>query len=480
MSLPTELWRMDAADLARLIRTRRVSAREAVQAVLDRLDAVNPAINAVVLALHGQALAAADAADAALARGAAAGPLHGVPVTTKCNTDQAGLPNDNGVVAYKDNIAAEDNPVIAHLKRAGAIVVGRTNTPAYSMRWFTANDLHGRTLNPWDARLTPGGSSGGAAAAVASGIGPLAHGNDIGGSIRYPAYCCGVAGLKPTHGRVPAWNPSSPIARPIASQLMAVQGPLARRVRDLRLGLEAMAGLHPLDPRSVDMPLRGPAPARPLRVALVAHWPGAALDPAVRTALRGAAAALAAAGYAVEEIDPPDLAEAAALWMPMAMPDLMAGLAPLAEQHGDAGIRRAMALWREINPPPDPMATLKALAQRELLLHRWQLFMQQYTLVLLPISAALPYPQDRDLVDAATGAQIIAEQGPMLALAVLGLPCVAVPAGLSTGEGAKGVPVGVQLVAGRFREDLALDAAEIVEAALGLDTPIDPRPGAAA
>lgn len=470
MTATAALWRLDAVDLAALIRTREVSAREAVQAVLGRMDQVNPAINAVVRPLHREALAAADAADAAQARGEALGVLHGVPVTTKVNTDQTGLPTDNGVVAYKDAIATADNPVIANLRRAGAIVVGRTNTPAYSMRWFTANDLHGRTLNPWDQRLTPGGSSGGAGAAVAVGIGPIGHGNDIGGSIRYPAFCCGVAGLKPTHGRIPAWNPSTPVARPIASQLMAVNGPLARRVGDLRLALEAMAGFDPQDPRSLDMPLRGPATARPPRVALVAHWPGVTVDPALVQALRGAAQALAAAGYQVEEIDPPDLAEAAALWMQIAMPDLMTGLGPLAEAHGDAAIRRAMALWRETHSDPDPAQALAGLARRELLLHRWQMFLQDYPVVLLPISAALPYPQDLDLVDSETAARMIAEQAPMLALAVLGLPCVAVPAGLHNG-----VPVGVQVVAGRFREDMALDAAEIVEARLGLATPIDPR-----
>lgn len=155
MTSSPDLWRLDAVELAALIRTRRVSAREAVQAVLARMDQVNPAINAVVLPLHEAALAEAEAADAKLARGEATGVLHGVPVTTKCNVDQVGLPTDNGVVAYKDNIATEDNPVVAHIKRAGAIVVGRTNAPAFSMRWFTTNDLHGRTLNPWDVRLTP-------------------------------------------------------------------------------------------------------------------------------------------------------------------------------------------------------------------------------------------------------------------------------------------------------------------------------------
>jgi amidase len=164
-----ELWQLDATDLARLIRTGRASAREAVQSCLSRMDAVNPALNAVVRRMDDEALAAADAADAARARGEALGPLHGVPVTTKVNVDQKGHPTDNGVVAYKDLIATEDSPVVANLRHAGAILIGRTNAPAFSMRIFTDNALHGRTLNPLDPAITPGGSSGGAGAAVAVG-----------------------------------------------------------------------------------------------------------------------------------------------------------------------------------------------------------------------------------------------------------------------------------------------------------------------
>ena len=156
-----DLWRLDATELARLIRLGRVSSRAATQSCLSRLHAVNPAINAVVRVLEEEALAAADAADAARARGDALGPLHGVPVTVKANTDQAGCPTDNGVVAFRDAIATEDSPVVANLKRAGAIIIGRTNTPAFSMRIFADNALHGRTLNPRDPSISAGGSSGG-------------------------------------------------------------------------------------------------------------------------------------------------------------------------------------------------------------------------------------------------------------------------------------------------------------------------------
>src|SRR3954470_16017846 len=219
-----ELWQYDATDLARLIRLGRASAREAVDSVLGRLHKVNPAINAVVRVYEDEARAAAETADAARARGHALPPLHGVPVTIKANVDVAGKPTDNGVIPLKDFIAKEDSPVVANLRNAGAIIIGRTNAPAFSMRIFSDNALHGRTLNPLDPTVTPGGSSGGAGAATAVGIGCIAHGNDIGGSVRIPAYCNGVVGLRTGFGRIPSLNPSAPAGRPIGAVLMAVQG----------------------------------------------------------------------------------------------------------------------------------------------------------------------------------------------------------------------------------------------------------------
>jgi len=208
--------------------------------VLDRIAQLNPRLNALPYVLADEARAAADAADRAVAAGATLGPLHGVPVTTKVNVDQKGWPTTNGLVALKDLVATEDSPPVANLRDAGAVIVGRSNVPAFSIRWYSDNDLHGRTLNPWNDGVTPGGSSGGAAAAVAGGMGPIGHGNDFGGSIRYPAYCCGIVGLRPSPGRVPAFNPSGTEERSIAPQLMSVQGPLARSVEDARLGLVAL------------------------------------------------------------------------------------------------------------------------------------------------------------------------------------------------------------------------------------------------
>ena len=235
------LWTWDAVDLAEAIGTRRISSREAVQSSLDRMQAVNPKINAVVESRADEALAAADAADRAVAAGEALGPLHGVPVTIKVNVDQKGYATTNGISAFADLQAPSDSPVVVNWKKAGAVIVGRTNTPAFSMRWFTDNALHGPTYNPWHRDLTVGGSSGGAAASVATGMVAIAHGNDIGGSVRFPAMCNGLVGLRPSYGRVPSFNATAKGGGSVAAQLMAVQGPLARTVRGASAASSATA-----------------------------------------------------------------------------------------------------------------------------------------------------------------------------------------------------------------------------------------------
>jgi amidase len=466
----TVLWKLDAAELAGLTRSRKVSCREAVSSALARLDAVNPSLNAVVRPLHEEALAAADAADRAVAQGAPLGPLHGVPVTTKVNLDQAGCPTDNGVVAFKDLIAPQDNPTIANLRRAGAIVIGRTNTPAFSMRWFCDNALHGLTLNPWDRRRTAGGSSGGAASATAAGIGAIGQGNDIAGSIRYPAYCCGLVGLRPTFGRIPAHNFTATGKRAISSQLMAVQGPLTRRVRDARLALAAMAAPDINDPRWVDAPLEGPKPEAPIRVAMVIDPAGrGGIASEVESAIRQAAAWLEDAGYRVEEAEPPHFGDVIDLWAKLAMDDVIAALEPAVAKWGDDGIKVALDLWRAVFPAADPRGVLEALAERDRLLRLWQLFLEERPLILTHTSAELPFEVGLDVVDAPTTARLMKAQSTQLAVPVLGLPAVSVPTGT-----AGGVPVGVQLIAGRYREDLCLNAAEAIERRAGVATPVDP------
>lgn len=257
----TALWSLSAAAIAGGVRAGDFSAREAVAAALARMDAANPAINAVVERRDAAALAEAEAVDAARAAGRDPGPLAGVPVTVKAIVDVAGCATTNGLTILKDNIAGQDAPAVANLRRAGAVVVGITATPAFSLRWFTRSRLYGATLNPRAPGLTPGGSSGGAAAALAAGIGALAVGTDIGGSVRYPAFACGVHGLRPSPGRVPAHNASLP-ERHLGAQLMAVTGPLAREVGDLRLALAAMSAPDPRDPWQAPVPLEGPEAPR--------------------------------------------------------------------------------------------------------------------------------------------------------------------------------------------------------------------------
>lgn len=468
-----ELWKLDGVEIARLVRERQVSCRDVTDQVLGRLDAVNPKINAVVRPLHDEARAAADAADAAVRSGAALGPLHGVPVTIKVNLDQAGHPTDNGVVAFKDLIAPRDNPTVANLRKAGAIIVGRTNTPCFSMRWFTDNDLHGLTLNPWTRERTAGGSSGGAAAATASGIGAIGQGNDIAGSIRYPAYCCGLVGLRPTYGRIPAFNHTVTSHRAISAALFAVQGPLTRTVRDARLAFRAMAVPDAHDPRCVDLPLDGPRPARPVRVALVADPAGrGGVAPEVAAAMRQAAQWLGEAGYAVEAVEPPMMGEAIDLWGKICMDDTIAALEPMVAKYGDDGIKQALGYWRDFFPTRGPASVLEGLAERDTVLRQWEVFQQTYPLVLTFVSAELPFRVGEDVESAATTARLMRAQSIQLAVPVLGMPAVSVPTGT-----VGGVPVGVQIIGPRYREDLCLAAAEAIEARAGLALPVEPFAG---
>jgi amidase len=469
--MDTELWRWDAVALAAAIRTGKVSSREATQAVLDRLDAVNPKLNAVTVVLAASALAAAERADAARHRSEPLGLLHGVPVTIKENVDQDGAATANGVVAFRDVVATTDSPQVASWKRAGAVIVGRTNTPAFSLRWHTDNDLRGRTFNPWHRERTPGGSSGGAAAALAVGIAPLAHGNDLGGSVRYPAYCCGVAGIRPTLGRVAAYNGTVTEERPVGVQLMSVQGPLARRVADVRLGLAAMATRDPRDPWWVPAPLEGPALARPIRVALTVDPARLGVDRNVAAAVRAAGVALADAGYAVEEVEPPDVAGVAACWGAIVINELRHVTQPQIRKHGGVEINRSLDFTLAGTPDVDLAGYMRALAERTRHVRDWMLFLERYALVVGPVSTEPPFEVGFDTTTAQRASDAARAQRLLVAVNLLGLPAVAVPVGR-----AGDVPLGVQVIGSRYREDLCLNAAEVIEARHGLPTPIDPVP----
>lgn len=469
-----ELWRWSAQQLARGIATGQISAREAVESCLERIDAANRKLNALVEVSPEEALQAAAEADQLTASGAELGPLHGVPVAIKVNSDQAGHATTNGVAAFKDSIATTDSPQVRNLRRSGAIFVGRSNTPAFSYRWFTNNDLHGRTLNPWDAFRTPGGSSGGASSAVASGMVPIAHGNDIGGSIRYPAYACGLVGLRPTVGRV-AGLYGPPEADPALSvQSMLVQGPLARSVDDVRLALRGMAGADPRDPFYVPGAPAAPPADRPLRVALVRDHGVAAPSEAVNEALDQAARWLEDAGYVVEETGLPLLAEAYRLWYLLCMEEFRQ-IMPLVEQAGDEGMKRAAEGYYAVScewwgTQPSLADYMNGYARRGTLIRMLGEFMRRYPVILLPVSAEQAFEQDADIAGIDSMRRVMAAQSSMMAIPVLGFPALSVPTGM-----AGGLPVGVQLLGRRFDEDGILSAAEVIEARAGTFTPIDPR-----
>jgi amidase len=279
----SDLWQQSASNLAKLIKNSEVSALEVTESALARLNKVNPSINAVVTEMPEEALFAAKQIDKSIAKGDEIGILGGVPVTVKVNVDQVGHATTNGLQLQRDLIATNDSPVVSNLRKAGAIIIGRTNTPAFSLRWFTRNSIHGHTLNPHNPNITPGGSSGGSASAVASGICAIGHGTDIGGSVRYPAYACGVHGLRPTLGRIPAMNFTGP-DRHVGGQLMAVSGPIARSIADIRIALEAMAAEDLRDPWWTAAPLN--LPLRNKRAALTVNPDGLEVVPEVEKALR--------------------------------------------------------------------------------------------------------------------------------------------------------------------------------------------------
>lgn len=460
----TEIWRLTAASLANSVRARRISAHDAARAALDRLDAVNPALNAVVAHDPAQVMARADAVDAAIARGEDPGILAGVPVTIKVNIDQTGFASTNGTRLQEHLIATANSPVVDNLHRAGAVILGRTNTPAFSLRWFTSNLVHGATKNPRDPALTPGGSSGGAAAALTAGIGHLAHGTDIAGSIRYPAYACGVHGLRPSLGRVAAYNASVP-ERGIAAQLTAVSGPLARSIADLRLGLAALAAPDTRDPWWVPAPLEGPA--FPRRAGLVLRPGGMEIAPEVAAALHDAAARLADAGWLVAELpDIPGLAEAATLQARLWVSDGYPLWEDLTARDGDPGAINAVAGIKSIIGALAPADFAAALSRRAGIARGIEALLADYPVLLLPVSGELPFPDQLDRIDFS---RVWRAQLTQIGIALTGLPALAISTGL---VGA--TPVGVQLLSGRFREDICLAAATDIEARGTPFSPIDP------
>ena len=465
----SHLWQKPATELARLIADRKVSSVEVVEAHLHRIEAVNPKVNAIVRVLADEARAGAALADQAVARGDRLGPLHGVPFTVKENIDVAGLPTTWGVPALSGAVVPMDAPVVQRMREAGAIPIGRTNLPDMGLRVTTDSSLHGITRNPWNPLRTTAGSSGGEAAALATGMSPIGLGNDLGGSLRNPANACGIASIRPSAGRVPdaGFVPREDYL--MAVQLMNVQGPMARRIDDVRLGLQVLMGAHPRDPWSFTAPLNGPAPNGPIRVAVVTAPPGGTCDPTVSATVRRAADALANAGYEVVDACPPRYEEVAATWARLLMGDFASVLDQLMPLMGEGGKTFLATANAAVAPLTSTTDMSQLLALRHSLGRAWSQFMAEHPLGLT--WTQIPFEQGFDAATAQGAAATVEMIRPVVAANLLGLPSACVPAGRDT---ATGMPIGVLLTGQRLREDLCLDAAEVIEAGEGMVAPVDP------
>lgn len=454
------LWPWTASDIAMATRNGTLSATEATEAAIARMEAANPTLSAVVESLADEARAEAAALDRSTAP---KGSLHGVPVTIKINVDQKGHATSNGVTAFKDVIAPEDAPVVRNLKAAGAVVIGRTNTPEFSFRADTDNPLFGRTHNPWGPHISAGGSSGGAGAAIMAGIGALAHGNDIGGSLRFPASANGAVTIKPGLGRVPAFNPSQTSERGLLAQSMSVQGLIARNASDLHLSMPVMIAPDTRDPFHVPMPWHGPAFDAPIRVAVARDDFGFGMHPAVATALDNAALALSDAGYAIEDIEPPLAKEIGEVGYRTLLSEVRELLGPDIRKYGSTEINAIFDEYYRQFPPYEGTEFLRMLAKRTYYARRWALFLNDYPLVLTPFLLKSFFSPGRDAEGAEGVQDALGCSHWSFIMNFLGLPAGNLPTHIAETENGLS-PIGVQIAGRRWREDLIVDAMQAIEA----------------
>lgn len=466
-----DLWQLGALELAAAIRSREVSSREVVEAHLARVDQVNPHLNAIVRVLADEALAAADAADKAVAGAADAtdlGPLHGVPCTVKENIDLTGTPTTQGVPAFAEAVAPIDAPTVERMRAAGAIPFARTNMPDFGLRVHTRSSLHGLTRNPWNPAVTAAGSSGGEASAIASGMSPIGLGNDIGGSLRNPAHCCGIASIKPTVGVVPMASVIPPEDLLLGSQQMLCEGPMARHVADVRAGLLALAGWHHRDPRSVTAALTDLGPDQTVTIALVADPPGGETHPEIAAAVRRAADLLADRGHEIVEATPPDYEATIDRWAELLIEDL-AIIRPLIDPLVSAEAVQILDGLCDQYPAPTLESSMVLQAERFRLIRQWSAFFQEHPVVLSPTWALPAFEHDADENGDEIQGILRDTLRPVLPANLLGIPAAVVPCGT-----AAGLPVGVQVMGDRFTDLRCLAIAEQIQLAEGVHTPIDP------
>ena len=448
--------------MAELIQNRKLSPVELVQAHLDRIERVNPKINAYVQLDAERALAAARAAEHAIMRNEAVGPLHGVPVSIKSSIEVAGMSCEAGTKLRAGYVARGDAPLVSRLRKAGAIILGVTNTPELLMAWETDNLLYGRTNNPWDLSRTPGGSSGGESAAIASGCSAGGVGSDGGGSIREPAHFCGICGLKPTPGRIPATGHFPQSAGPFA--LTGVVGPMARTMADLKILFEVMQGPDIGDPSAAPVPVRWPD-RNDLKKTRIGYFEDDGRTPVTletRTAVKSAAEALRNAGFEVEPFRPEGLEKARELWWKYF--GIAGGmlLGPMTKgRDGELSpILKEFNSWVAAEPAHTAQSLLESWIERDLV--RMQIFeqMENFQVLLCPVASipAFRHRERRWQIEGKT-VEYLDAWSYCEWFNLLGMPAATVPIA-SSGEG---LPIGVQIAARPWGEELVLAVAQSLE-----------------
>ena len=458
-----ELCFLPAHELAALVRNRALSAVEVMQAHIAQIERVNPAVNAIVTFLPEQALACAQAVDAAFARGQDPGPLAGLPVAHKDLTPTKGMRTTFGSPIFKDFVPDADAIIVERLKKAGAITVGKTNTPEFGAGSQTFNPVFGATRNPYDVTKTCGGSSGGAAAALACGMLPLADGSDMGGSLRNPASFCNVVGLRPSSGRVPNWPAVS------AWFNMAVVGPMARTVQDVALTMAAITGPDARSPIALQDPARMFAGSlertfKDTRIAWSADLGGLPVEPEVARILNAQRAIFSELGCIVEDATP-DLRDAHEIFSVMRAWNFHLAFGELLKSH--RALMKDTVIWNiEEGARLTGAQVAAAEVKRTQLFHRMRAFMDRYDFLLAPVVQVLPFAVDIPYPTQIGGVALdtyIDWMRSCYYITVTGAPALSVPCGFSSG----GLPVGLQIV-GRWQDDLgALQLAHAFEQATG-------------
>lgn len=455
--------RLTLVEMAARVRARVLSPVDLVDAHLAQIEKHNPALNAFVVLLADAAREQARDAERRLSSGEALGPLHGVPVTIKDSFDMAGLPTTCGSRFFRDRRATRDSTAARRLRAAGAIPLGKTNCPEFLGNYETDNYIIGRTNNPWDLERTPGGSSGGESAAIASFCSPGGIGSDGGGSVRVPAHVSGIAGLKPTPGRVSAAGHVPEIAHP--GGLLGVGGPMARNARDVKLLFEVLAGYDTQDPFSAPVPLR-PPDLNGLRIGLMEQFYEVPVQPAIAETVRRAGRVAEGLGFPVEPFQPRGLERAPNLWwfffgqVPARMTQaLIAGREHEAHWTGTEFMNMAL-----LEPEPTAIKVVENLAIRDKMRAALLREMERFPVLLTPVCGTTAWKhRERRYRTVTKDIGLFEAMMPATWLNLLGLPGMVIPFGLDE----NGLPIGVQLVGRPYDEELLLEVAIRLEDARG-------------